>query len=130
MPHILGEEQTCAVLGRTIFENLYTLRDVINYTRDHELPGYIVSLDFQKAFDKVDHAFLEKTLRAFGFGQRYTNFIISSLRDCVARVANNGRFTEDIDLQRGIKQGEMESSQIYDVIAENILLQSVRTITG
>ena len=123
LPHILGEEQTCAVLGRTIFENLYTLRDVINYTRDHELPGYIVSLDFQKAFDEVDHAFLEKTLRAFGFGQRYTNFIISSLRDCVARVANNGRFTEDIDLQRGIKQGEMESSQIYDVIAEVLAIQ-------
>ena len=123
LPHILGEEQTCGVLGRTIFENLYTIRDTINYTNDHDLPGYIVSVDFQKAFDKVDHSFLEKTLEAFGFGGRYISFVISSLQNCVARVANNGRFTADVELERGIKQGEQESSQLYDIIAEVLAIQ-------
>ena len=123
LPHILGEEQTCGVLGRTIFENLYTLRDTIGYTNDHDLPGYIVSLDFQKAFDKVDHSFLRKTLTAFGFGTRYISFVISSLENCVARVANNGRFTADVELGRGIKQGEQESSQLYDIIAEVLAIQ-------
>ena len=123
LPHILGEEQTCGVLGRTIFENLYTIRDVIGYTRDHELPGYILSLDFQKAFDKVDHNFLAKTLKAFGFGPIYTSYILSSLSNCVARVCNNGRFTADIPLERGIKQGENESSQIFDIIAEVLAIQ-------
>ena len=123
LPHIIGEEQTCGVLGRTIFENLYTVRDVIGYTRDHETPGYILSLDFQKAFDKVDHSFLEKTLKAFGFGQKYIFFIIYSLRHCVARVSNNGRFTADIELERGIKQGATDSSQLYDLIAEVLAIQ-------
>ena len=123
LPHILGEEQTCGVLGRTIFENLYTLRDIIRYTGDHDIPGYIVCIDFQKAFDKVDHGFLEKTLQAFGFGTRYTSFVISSLKNCVARIANNGRFTADVELGRGIKQGEQESSQLYTIIAEVLAIQ-------
>ena len=71
LPHIVHPDQTCGILGRSIFENLYTIRDIITYAGDHKIPAYIVSLDFQKAFDKVDHTFLVKTLNAFGFGAMY-----------------------------------------------------------
>ena len=122
-PHIVHPDQTCGILGRSIFENLYTIRDIITYAGDHKIPAYIVSLDFQKAFDKVDHNFLVKTLQAFGFGAKYTNYISSSNRNCTARVMNNGRFTADIQLERGIKQGDQESSQLYCLIAEVLAVQ-------
>ena len=41
----------------------------------------------------------------------------------VARVMNNGRFTTDILLDRGIKQGSQEASQLYDLIAEVLAVQ-------
>ena len=43
LPHIIGEEQTCGIEGRTIFQNLYTIRDTINYANDHQIPTYIIS---------------------------------------------------------------------------------------
>ena len=123
LPHIIEEDQTCGILGRTIFQNLYTIRDTINYCNDHNIPAYIVSVDFQKAFDKVDHSFLTKTLAAFNFGPRYISFIAAANTNCYARVMNNGRFTQDIPLLRSIKQGEQEAMQLYTVIGEVLAIQ-------
>ena len=129
LPHIIGEEQTCGIEGRTIFQNLYTVRDTITYANDHKIPAYIISLDFQKAFDKVDHDFLAKTLTAFGFGSRYVNYVATSNSDSQAIVANNGFFTPKITLGRGIKQGGQQSGQQYDIIGE-VLAIAIRKCTG
>ena len=129
LPHIIGEEQTCGIEGRTIFQNLYTIRDTINYANDHQIPTYIISLDFQKAFDKVDHSFLIKALTAFGFGSRYTNYIKSSNSNSFAVVSNNGYLTSKINLERGIKQGGQESQQLYDIIGE-VLATEIRKNCG
>ena len=129
LPHVIGEEQTCGIQGRSIFQNLYTVRDSITYANDHAIPTYIISLDFQKAFDKVDHQFLSRTLTAFGFGSRYVNYITSSNSDSFAVVANNGFFTSKINLERGIKQGGQQSQQLYDLIGE-VLATEIRKNTG
>ncbi len=118
MPYIIHETQTCGVNGRQIFENLYLIRDIINHANLFNKPTYIISLDFQKAFDKVDRRFLQKTLQTFGFGPRYIKFIISSNSDSIARVQNNGFHSSDILLERGLKQGCQQSQQLYAVVNE------------
>ena len=123
LPHIIEEDQTCGILGRTIFQNLYTIRDTIAYTNDHKIPTYILSFDYQKAFDKVDHSFLNKALKAFNFGSKYTSFVQATNGNCFARVMNSGRFTKDIQLQRSVKQGDQESMQFFDIIAEVVAIQ-------
>ena len=118
LPHILHTDQTCGVQGRTIFNNLYTIRDIITYANANSIPAYIVSLDFEKAFDKVDHGFLKKTLTAFGFPQKYVDFVVSSNENSVCQIINNGFFTRSVDITRSIKQGGQQSQQLFDLIAE------------
>ena len=118
LPHILHETQTCGVEERQIFENMYLLRDIINHANLYRKPLYAISLDFQKAFDKVDHGFLQKTLQTFGFGPKYINFIVSSNSNSWARVQNNGYHSSNLDLERGLKQGCQQSQQLYGVINE------------
>ena len=66
LSHILNREQTCGVEGRLIFDNLYAFSDVIDHAKKNANPAYILSFDFHKAFDKVDHNFLIKTFRVRG----------------------------------------------------------------
>ena len=57
MSSIVHQDQTCAVVGRTIFSNLSLIRDVLDMINKTDETGILVSLDQEKAFDRVDHEF-------------------------------------------------------------------------
>ena len=51
---VVAEDQTCGVLGRYIGENVAFLRDVVSYATMFDSPVLILSLDQEKALDRVD----------------------------------------------------------------------------
>ena len=52
---IMGVEQTAAIRGRTIIENLQLHRDIISYANINNLEASIITLDQEKVFDRVDN---------------------------------------------------------------------------
>ena len=55
---LVDPDQTCSFLGRSITSNVTLLRDVFDYIEQTDEPGILVSLDQEKAFDRVNHSFL------------------------------------------------------------------------
>jgi len=68
MGTIYHEDQSHCIPKRTIFDNLFFLRDIITVAKKHQIDIGVLSLDQEQAFDRVDHLYLLKTLKAFGFG--------------------------------------------------------------
>ena len=50
---IISTEQTAAVKGRTIIENLQINRDIISFANTNNLEASKITLDQEKAFDRV-----------------------------------------------------------------------------
>ena len=79
LPSVINEFQSCGVPGRSIHSNLYIVRDIINYC---ELKGNscaLVSIDQQKAFDKVNWKFLHCVLNKFNFGDNFEKRVTIAL---------------------------------------------------
>ena len=55
---LISSDQTAYVPGRFIGESVRLVSDLIEYTDIHNLPGYLVTIDIEKAFDSVDHKYL------------------------------------------------------------------------
>lgn len=68
---ISSTDQTCSVHGRSIVSNLTLLRDALDYVSRTNETGILVSLDQERAFDRVDCSFLLKLLNHFGFGPSF-----------------------------------------------------------
>ncbi len=66
---LIGPEQTYAVKGRSIQDNLHLIREVLEGTEDGTKAA-LITLDQSKAFDRVDHQFLETVLETAGFQPR------------------------------------------------------------
>ena len=64
--HVVGPDQTCGVPGRFIGENVAILRDLAHYCEVTNFPAAILSLDQEKAFDRVDWSFMFSTLLHLG----------------------------------------------------------------
>ena len=69
--NVLHPNQTCGVKGRFIGGNVALLRDIVDFTSETGQPAAILSLDQEKALDRVDWDFLFKTLDCMGFGPSF-----------------------------------------------------------
>ena len=68
MSDLIGPEQTCAVKGRSIQDNLHLIREILEGLKDGTRAA-LINLDQSKAFDSVDHRFrfLAYILETVGF---------------------------------------------------------------
>ena len=69
MNHVIGIEQNGFVPARFIAENNMLLHEIIEYTKKHytKKGGLLLFLDFEKAFDRVDHDFMLQVLDIIGW---------------------------------------------------------------
>lgn len=118
MPHIIHEDQTCGVGGRSVFYNLQLVRDVVSWVEDRGIPLVLVNLDQEKAFDRVSHTFLFRVLEYFGFGSNFLRWIHILYSKVGSRVKINGNLGSVIVQRRGVRQGCPLSPLLYVLYVE------------
>jgi len=115
---VVSSDQTCGIPGRRIVENLNFIRDLLFDVDRLEISGVCLSLDQEKAFDRVDREFLWKVLGKMGFGNRFIRWIGTLYKNATCKVICNNALTKDITLERGIRQGCPLSPMLYVLVAE------------
>ena len=66
------------------------------------IPGLMLFIDFQKAFDSVEWEFLFKCLEAFNFGSDFLHWVKVVFYKNIQRcILNNGRTLNFFTLERG-----------------------------
>ena len=89
--------------GRYIGENTRIVYDIIQISNKHKIPGMILLVDFEKAFDSVSWSFMYKTLHFFNFGPDIIRWVKILYADAKLCVIQNGIFlsfsilVEDVD---------------------------------
>ena len=96
--------------------------DLIEYTESRDLPGAILLLDIQKAFDSVNHQYLLKVLKRFNFGDKFVDWIKTLYSSRKSYVVNNGFFTKAVMMERGIFQGCPISPYLFLLVIETMAL--------
>ena len=65
----------------------------------------IISIDAEKAFDKIQHSFMIKTLQKAGIEGTYLNIIKAIYDKPTASISLNGEILKAFPLKSGTKQG-------------------------
>ena len=63
LDELIHENQKGFISGRFIGENTRLIYDVLFETKNRNLQGLIISIDFEKAFDTVSWKFIEKNIK-------------------------------------------------------------------
>ena len=106
-------DQTAYVKGIYIGESIRLIQDIIEYADEMDEEGILFSSDIGKAFDSVDHTFIFITLKKFGFGPDFIQWVKTLLNRPESCVMNNGKSTGYFGLERGTRQGDPLSPYIY-----------------
>ena len=125
IPKLINSDQSGYIKGRTISTNIRLIQDVIDFFEENETEGAIVFLDFKKAFDTVNHDFLNLTLSKFNFGESFKKWVNVMYKNAVSCVTNNGWQSKPLGIKKGIRQGCPLSALLFLLVAE-ILAVKIR----
>ena len=126
---IIGPDQMCRVPGRTISSNLFLIRDLLEYVEREDIPLALLSLDQEKAFDRVDWGFLVRTVETFNFGPTFLRWIKLFYTNIESAVVINGWTSAFFQCSRGVRQGCPLSPLLY-VITIEVLAVCLRASPG
>ena len=129
LPEIITSTQTGYVKGRFIGEAAWLITDVMDYTKEQNIPGILLFIDFEKAFDSLDSNFMLKCLNVFGFGPSLIRWIETFYTNISSCVLKNGLCSPYFEVQRRVRQGDPLSPYLFIIVAE-ILAIAMQTNIG
>ena len=85
----------------------------------------IISIDAEKAFDKIQHSFMIKTLQKMGIEGIYLNIVKTIYDKPTANIILNGETLKAFPLRLGTRQGCPLSPLMFNISLE-VLATAVR----
>ena len=105
LPSIIGEHQTGFMQGRQISTTVRTTIDITQQAKSKKNSGYLLVLDFEKCFDRIEYSAITGSMRFFGMGENivhWTELLLHGFQSC---TVNNGFTSEFMDVNRSCHQG-------------------------
>ena len=102
---VVSEDQVGYIKGRNVATSLRTIDDIINFWNLKNRPGFLLALDFKKAFDSISKKFMLGAFKTFGFGTDLIQWINVLFKDTRSSIIYNGWISEEFNVANGIRQG-------------------------
>jgi len=113
------------IRGRNINDAIRTILDIVDESDIKQTPGFLLALDFQKAFDSLSWHYLFDILKSLNFGANFISWIQLCYTDISSCVMNLGYSSPYFAIQRGVRQGDSLSPQLF-LLALEVLTINIR----
>ena len=132
LPLIIHENQKGFVKDRYIGEITRLVYDIMEHTETFQIPGILLPIDFEKAFDSIDRNYLCNVLKFFNFGDNLINWILTFYEDIESRVLVKGFPSTPFRIERGCRQGDPVAPYLFILSVEilGILIRNNVKIKG
>lgn len=106
--------------GRRIEDQTDLAQAMLEYCEAQEENGAIVCLDQEKAYDKIRHDFIWKTLERMNFPDHFINTLKALYSNGKTCVVINGVLSSMYNVIRGVRQGDPLSCLIFNLAIESL----------
>ncbi|KAF5367240.1 hypothetical protein D9615_010668 [Tricholomella constricta] len=117
-PDLIHKSQAGFIPGRRITDQTKLIRLMMQYAESTKQNGLIIALDQEKAYDKIDHEYLWRTLKKFNLPDTFINTVKSLYANAETKIMINGHISSPWKINRGVRQGDPLSCMLFDLAIE------------
>ena len=116
--------------GFATTDHLHTINQIIEKSNKFNLPLCIAYIDYEKAFDSVEHNVIFQALRNIDINETYINIIEDIYNEAEAKVHIEKQESEEINILRGVRQGDPISPKLFTAAIQEVFKNSDLELRG
>ena len=120
LPKCIDKSQTGLIKSRYIGENIMKLLSLMEYCERNQKSSIVLSIDFEKAFNKLEWAATTAVFKKLGFPQEFCDMADILHTETYSCTMNNGYWSDWIPLSRGSRQGCPFSALAFCTTVESL----------
>ena len=124
--HIIHHDQVGFISGMQGFSNICkSINMIYHINKLKDKNHMIISIDAEKAFEKIQHPFMTKTLQKIGIDRTYLNIVKAIYDKPTANFILNGEKLKEFPLRSGTRQECPLSPLLFDIVLK-VLATAIR----
>lgn len=117
----LLEQQAGFRANRSTIDQIFTLKLVMEKSREYNKPMYMCFIDIQKAYDSVNRELLWKICRNYGLTDKTVRMLQLLYTNFKAQVRINDELSDSFDIETGVMQGGIPSPILFNILFDFIM---------
>lgn len=121
---IIGEYQSGFRRGRSTTEQIFTIRQILEKTREFGIDLHNLFIDFKTAYDSINRKALIMAMREFEIPEKLVRLINLTLSETKIMVKIQNCLSEPLEIKNGVRQGDSLACLLFNIALEKVIRDS------
>jgi len=116
--------------NKSCADHINTLRIIVEQSVEFHSPLQLIFIDFQQAFDTLEHEAIWKALKEKGVPQKIVSIIQTIYDQSTCNVLHKNQVLGPIPVLNGVKQGCILSPLMFNATLDYVMTKVTKTSVG